>query len=675
VASVETCLEQYLHELQEIRSSGEATDETSYYPALSQLLDAVGSELKPKVRCILILKNRGAGHPDGGLFTKDQFQKLKDAQPLPGQKPGRGAIEVKPTSDDAWVTAGSDQVTKYWREYGQVLVTNYRDFVLLGRDAEGAAVKLASYRLASDEKAFWRLAAHPRAAAQEQGTRFADFLKLAILSPARLTEPKDVAWVLAYYAREAKARIETQAELPALANIRAALEQALGLKFEGEKGEHFFRSSLVQTLFYGVFSAWVLWSKQQPAVIAPSKKQTGASLFSAAKFDWRLAQWSLRVPMIKVLFEQVATPGHLGQLGLVEVLDWTASALNRVDRVEFFARFQDQEAVQYFYEPFLEAFDPELRKELGVWYTPREIVRFMVARADRALREEMHLENGLADDNVYILDPACGTGAYLVEALNTIAATLKARGGDALAAHDIKRAAMERVFGFEILPAPFVISHLQLGLLLQNIGAPLADDGTERAGVFLTNSLTGWEPPKGAKVQLTLPEMQAERDAADKVKRKDPILVVIGNPPYNAFAGVSPEEEEGLVETYKGIYQVDKVNKRTGKTVKDKHGNPVRQRRYRLSDPETRGGWGIKKFNLDDLYVRFFRLAERRIAEVTGRGVVCFISNSSWVTEPSFVILREHLLESFNRVWIENLHGDRKRSEYAPDGRTSTTTA
>jgi len=140
VASVETYLERYLQELHEIRSSGEATGETSYYPALSELLDSVGSELKPKVRCILILKNRGAGHPDGGLFTKDQFQRLKDSQPLPGQKPGRGAIEIKSTSDDAWVTAEGDQVTKYWREYGQVLVTNYRDFVLLGRDAEGAAV-------------------------------------------------------------------------------------------------------------------------------------------------------------------------------------------------------------------------------------------------------------------------------------------------------------------------------------------------------------------------------------------------------------------------------------------------------------------------------------------------------------------------------------------------------
>jgi hypothetical protein len=624
VASVETYLERYLHELHEIRSSGEATGETSYYPALSELLDSVGSELKPKVRCILILKNRGAGHPDGGLFTKDQFQKLKDSQPLPGQKPGRGAIEVKSTSDDAWVTADSDQVTKYWHEYGQVLVTNYRDFVLLGRDAEGSPVKLASYRLAADEKEFWRSAAHPQKAGQEQGARFVDFLKLAMLSPAKLTEPKDVAWVLAYYAREAKARVEEHRQLPALATIRTALEEALGLKFEGEKGEHFFRSSLVQTLFYGVFSAWVLWAK-------PRLSTTND------KFDWRLAQWSLRVPMIRVLFEQVATPGHMESLRLTEVLDWTAAALNRVVRTEFFTRFQDQEAVQYFYEPFLEAFDPELRKDLGVWYTPIEIVKYMVARTHAVLREELNLEDGLADPNVYVLDPGCGTGAYLVEVLKTIATTLAAKGNDALAAQDVKQAAISRVFGFELLPAPFVISHLQLGLLLQNMGAPLSDDGHERVGVYLTNSLTGWEPPKGPKQHLIFPEMEAERDAAENVKQHAKILVVIGNPPYNAFAGVSPAEEEGLVEPYK---------------------------------EELISKWGIKKFNLDDLYVRFFRLAERRIAEMTGRGVICYISNFSYLGERSYVVMRSKLLREFDKLWFDCMNGDsRETGKLTPDGK------
>ena len=164
-------------------------------------------------------------------------------------------------------------------------------------------------------------------------------------------------------------------------------------------------------------------------------------------------------------------------------------------------------------------------------------------------------------------------------------------------------------------------------------------------------------------------DLEEERDAAEHVKRDKRILVVLGNPPYNAFAGVSPEEEEGLVEVYKGVYyQEEKKNgTRTGE-------NGVKRiKRYKLNDPPSMGGWGIKKFNLDDLYVRFFRLAERRIAEMSGKGVVSFISNHSWISEPSFVVLRQHLLESFDKFWIENLHGNRKISEYAPDGRTSET--
>ena len=207
--------------------------------------------------------------------------------------------------------------------------------------------------------------------------------------------------------------------------------------------------------------------------------------------------------------------------------------------------------MQYFYEPFLAAYDPVLRKRLGVWFTPPDVVRYMVARIDKVLREQLHVANGFADPNVFVLDPCCGTGAFLVEVLRQIETTLKANGGDALTAEDIKTAAMERVFGFELLPAPFVVSHLQLGLLLQNLGAPLSEKLHERVGVYLTNALTGWNPPKGPKQKLMFPEMEEERDAAELVKRDKTILVVLGNPPYYAFAGVSPEEEQGLVEPYK----------------------------------------------------------------------------------------------------------------------------
>lgn len=615
-------LETYIREMREIRSSGEAVPETSYYGALANLFNEVGKSLKPRVRCIINLRNRGAGIPDGGLFTPDQFQRTSKTEPIAGQPPSRGAIEIKSTKGDAWLTADGKQVSRYWERYGQVLVTNYRDFVLVGRDAEGHPTKLETYRLAESESAFWEAAQHPHRFAGVHGERFIEYLKRVMLHAAPLASPADVAWFLASYARDAKARIE-HAELPALATVRAALEEALGLKFEGEKGDHFFRSTLVQTLFYGIFSAWVLWSKEHP----PGDR--------AARFDWKQAIWHLRVPMIAALFEQVATPTKLGQLGLVEVLDWTTTALNRVSRGEFFTKFEEEHAVQYFYEPFLEAFDPTLRKELGVWYTPTEIVQYMVARVDTVLREELGLADGLADPRVYVLDPCCGTGAFLVEVLKRIAATLKEKGDDALISNDIKRAAMERVFGFEILPAPFVVSHLQLGLLLRNLGAPLTDDRSERAAVYLTNALTGWEPPKGPKQHLMFAEMEEERDAAEHVKRDVPILVVLGNPPYNGFAGVSPEEEQGLLEPYKqGLKE-----------------------------------WGITKNYLDDLYVRFFRLAERRIAEKTGEGVVCFISNFSYLGDPSFVLMRQRFLSEFDALWFDSLNGgSRETGKLTPQG-------
>lgn len=623
-------VETYLHELLDIRRSGQAVKETSYYGPFANLLNTVGKTLKPRVHCIINLKNRGAGIPDGGLFTPDQLQKGTEEERLISLLPARGVIEIKSTAEDVRRIANSEQVLRYLSKYGQVLVTNYRDFLLVGRNADSRPIYLESYQFAASETDFWNAVAAPHKLIEAHGEQFTEYLKRVMLYAAPLARPEDVAWFLASYARDAKSRIE-KVELPALASIRMALEEALGIKFEGQKGEHFFRSTLVQTLFYGIFSAWVLWSKQ----LSPTD--------TTARFSWREASWSLHVPMIRALFEQVATPTKLGPLGLVEVLDWTGAALNRVDRAAFFSRFEEEHAVQYFYEPFLEAFDPELRKELGVWYTPQEIVQYMVARVDTVLREELDIEDGLADPRVYVLDPCCGTGTYLIEVLKRIAATLQEKGEDALGGYDIKKAVTERVFGFEILPAPFVVAHLQLGLLLQNIGTPLSDTKNERAGVYLTNSLTGWEPPDPVKEKIIqyrlegIPELIEERDAAEHIKRDTPILVILGNPPYNAFAGVSPKEEQRLVEPYKAGL---------------------------ISE------WGIKKFNLDDLYIRFFRLGERRIAEQTGKGIVCYISNYSYLGDPSYVVMRQRFLKEFDKFWFDSLNGDsRETGKLTPEGK------
>ena len=392
-----------------------------------------------------------------------------------------------------------------------MLLTNYREFLLLKRIG-GKTHHLEGFQLAVDEKSFWPVAAQPRKAADALGERFAEYLKRVLLHNAPLNNPKDVAFFLASYARDARVRVEGAANLPALQSVRAALEEALGMKFEAEKGEHFFRSTLVQTLFYGVFSAWVLWHKEKPS--------------RNNDFDWKSAAWTLHVPMISALFHQVADPQKLRPLGLDEVLDWTAAALNRVTREEFFARFVEDHAVQYFYEPFLEAFDPELRKQLGVWYTPPEIVQYQVARVDAALRDKdgLNIPDGLADPSVFVLDPCCGTGAYLVEVLRKIEKTLKEEKGEgALAELTIKEAAQNRVFGFEIMPAPFVVAHLQMGLLLQKLAVPLDDAKGERAGIFLTNALTGWDENTENPQLKNWPELEAERAGAGHVKQKKPI--------------------------------------------------------------------------------------------------------------------------------------------------------
>ncbi len=611
-----SAVEEYLNDLRRIRASGGATSERSYYPPLTNLLNAIGSMLKPKVFCVGELAEQGAGHPDLGLYAARQVQSGK---PHKGQSPERGVVEVKPVSDDAWLTASGEQVSKYWSKYRLVLVTNTRDFVLLGEDAAGRPTNLETFRLADTSEEFELRLEKPRALARELGAGLGEYLCRALSHSASITEPKDLAWLMASYARDGLARVEAAGDASSLRVVRSSLEEALGVRFEGEKGMAFFRSTLVQTLFYGVFSAWVLWSRQTPAPTGP--------------FVWRTSVWNLRAPVLRALFQQLSSPAQLQPLGLVDLLDWTAAALDRVDRVAFFDRFDAGEAVPYFYEPFLEAFDPELRKQLGVWYTPAEVVRYMVARVDMALKEDLGIADGLAAENVYVLDPCCGTGTYLAEVLRRIAVNLQGRGLGALTGAQVKQAATSRVFGFEIMPAPFVISHLQVGLTMQALDAPLSENEAERAGVYLTNALTGWEP--SVQKPLPFPELEEERDRAERVKRKTPVLVILGNPPYNGFAGMAVDEERALSAAYRTTKQVRR--------------------------PEGQG--------LNDLYVRFFRMAERRIAEKTGQGVICFISNYSWLDGLSFTGMREHYLEAFDAIRIDCLNGDKyKTGKTTPEG-------
>jgi hypothetical protein len=230
-----------------------------------------------------------------------------------------------------------------------------------------------------------------------------------------------------------------------------------------------------------------------------------------------------------------------------------------------------------------------------------------------------------------------------------------------LPAH-LLEAVCTRILGFEILTAPFVIAQLQLYLALADIGS--APNTQRRPVIFLTNALTGWE---GAEpIKLNFPELQQEHDSAKKVKRGAKIIVILGNPPYNRFADMAIDEEADLVDHYKGVTRKQKKDKKTGKPAVDKRNRPVL---VQVGESLLFKKWKVRKQLLDDLYIRFFRLAEKRIGEKAEHGIVSYISNSSYLTGRSHPIMRGSLVANFHEIWIDNLNGDKYRTgKVIPEG-------
>ncbi|MGA2150214.1 MAG: type ISP restriction/modification enzyme, partial [Bryobacteraceae bacterium] len=625
-------------------SASHSTTEPSYYPAIKTLLSKMlGHETLPfEVRASTSESRAGGGHdmPDMALYD------------------GHGdylvvAGEVKLPSDDikdiAFSEERNDQIGRYLAQTGVVLVSNVRGFGLLTarRDAPRTAKRVApAQRVLEHVVELW-----PSQSAMEQRRPIPAesieelylLVETAVTRYAPIAEPESLAKILARQAKRAKAQLPAEFT-QAVRGLADDFGKALGVTFEGEEGEEFFRSSLIQTVFYGLFAGWTLWLRSG----------------SKEPFRWESLADHLKIPFLAELYYEFQHPRRIQELGLRPHLDLATETLHRVDTDAFFSHFdlpsirrpEESEthgeataAIIYFYEPFLEAFDPELRKSLGVWYTPREVVRYQVRTIDRLLREELGCDRGFADENVIVLDPCCGTGAYLIEVMKCVAEQLETEGAEALMGQALLDAATRRLLGFELLTAPFVIAQLQMFLILSELGAkPTA---THRPAVFLTNALTGWDGPE--QMKLHFPELQAEYDAAHAVKHSSKIIVVIGNPPYNRFAGVPLAEEADLVDHYKGIRR-DAKGKQVGP-----------------SELYTR--WGIRKQLLDDLYIRFFRLAERCIGERAKYGVVSFISNYGFYTGRSHPIMRSSLLRSFDEIWVDCLNGDKyKTGKVIPKG-------
>ncbi|MDO8724392.1 MAG: type ISP restriction/modification enzyme, partial [Syntrophales bacterium] len=370
-----------------------------------------------------------------------------------------------------------------------------------------------------------------------------------------------------------------------------------------------FADMFAQTLAYGLFAA---------RIHAPANRE-----FSREMAAFKLPKTN---PFLRKLFAEIAG------VDMPDTVAWAVddlvNLLRHADMAEILRDFGKgkgkEDPVVHFYETFLAAYDPKVRDQRGVRYTPEPVVQYIVRSVDWLLQTRFNRPQGLADDNTFILDPAVGTATFLYFVITLIFSKFARQRGqwDGY----VEKHLLNRLFGFEILMAPYAIAHLKLGMQLEETGYSFGSD--QRLGIFLTNTL---EESARRSDRLFADWISEEANAAANVKAQLPIMVILGNPPYANFGRMNRNPWIlGLLNDYKR-------------------------------------GLNEKKLNLDDDFIKFIRFAQWRI-EKTGHGIVGFITSNTYLDGITHRRMRESLLQAFDEIYLLDLHGSSKRKERTPDG-------
>ncbi len=472
--------------------------------------------------------------------------------------------------------------------------------------------------------------------------------------PEPIRKPKELAQRMARLAHMVRNIILTALHKDeasrALLDLRHAFAEILipDLDKPSKAGE--FADMYAQTIAYGLFAA----SCNHTGELG-SFRRLGAA-----------AEIPKTNPFLRTLFNTITGPDlddepYVGFVDdLVQLLAYTD-----MDAVlkEFGHRTKRRDPVVHFYETFLAAYDRKLRKSRGVYYTPEPVVDYIVRAVDHILKDRFQLAGGLADTGqitypktgegelttpsgkgprVLILDPACGTGTFLYAVVDHIRDKFKAQNDAGKWSGYVRKHLLPRLFGFELLMAPYAVAHLKLGMQLAAQDLPPTQrvewaydfEGSERLNVFLTNTLEEAEQ-KAEGLFGPLRVISQEANAANRIKRDLPIMVVMGNPPYSGHSANKGKWIKKQIDAYK---QVD--------------GAPLGER-----NPK----W------LNDDYVKFIRFGQWRI-EQTGQGVLAFITNHAYLDNPTFRGMRQSLMQTFDEIRIMDLHGNSKKKERCPDG-------
>ena len=579
--------DRYLQRIRQTQSDPNATPELSLLPHLKTFLEDVTADAdffdNPNVRFTLEPRTiNEIGRPD--IIATDGLLPI-------------GYIEAESDSTDLNNLTGhaAQQNQRFRENLDNFILTNFTDFELW---IDGQCNTTAQILDNTDDLEIL----------------LERFLKVSI----QIGTPEALAKYLARRTRELQTQIATtltDEDSETYRMFKAFKETLLATLTPND-----FSDMYAQTLTYGLFAA-------------------RCTLPNATNFSRHTAVGALPKsnPFLIELFYHVASPRL--EANVTYILDDIATLLQNVPtdmlRTAFTARNPLEDPVIHFYETFLKEYNPKLRFDRGVFYTPPQVISYIVRSVDALLKTELNKPDGLADDDTLILDPATGTGGFLLSVLDHIREHVTTHYGTGDWNQYINEQLVKRIFGFELLVAPYTIAHLKLSLFLQTQGWR-AD---ERLGIYLTNAL---EQPD--EMQPPLPFAAFISDEANEalsVKRDAPILVILGNPPYSRHSGNPSRVGRNLtfigelIEDYK---QVD--------------GEPL--------DEATSKA-------LQDDYVKFIRWAQWRI-DRNGEGVIGYIVNNNFLDAPTARGMRQNLLDSFNTIYVLNLHGSNRRTEAVPTG-------
>lgn len=601
---------------------GHAT-EPSHYPALKDLLES----LLLGIHATNNPKRIEAGAPDFVVSRPTRHGPLTI-----------GYIEAKDVGDDLESALKSEQLRRYLTLPNLVL-TNYLAFNWFVDGKPRLSATLG--RLGRQGKVDWT----------EGNEAVQELLRSFLEHPvSEIRSPKELAARMAHLAHNVRqvilGSLEADSTSSSLKDLRGAMAKALIPDLTDTQ----FADIFAQTIAYGLFAA--------------RANHRGSDRFKRLGAASEIPKTN---PLLRQLFNFIAGPDLEEEpyAGFVEDLTQLLSVTD-MDSVlaDFGSRTKQEDPVVHFYETFLAAYDPTLRERRGVYYTPEPVVSYIVRSVDRLLKERFSLGKGLADTStvtqhrhggagekervpatsprVLILDPACGTGTFLYRVVDDIRALFMERGEAGMWSAYVREHLLPRLFGFELLMAPYAVAHLKLGLQLagQDLKTGLRKEwaydfgGEDRVRVFLTNTLD--EAERRAQYEFGfLKTLTEESNAAVKIKSELPIMVVIGNPPYSGHSANTGAWIRGLVEDYK-------------------------KECPELYKP-AQAKW------LHDDYVKFLRFGQYRI-EKTGAGILAFITNHGYLDNPTFRGMRQSLMRTFDEIYILDLHGSSKKKEKSPDG-------